>query len=121
VKVVPDHPELGVAARHAAIDFHLADDPNFRDLAVDREANEAYSAYYRIPRGPKDLLARSKLVETATALGATLVILVKEIGTDALFALRHRIEALPLSAALMLLLLAGPGYVLWSRHGRVGA
>jgi 4-hydroxybutyryl-CoA dehydratase/vinylacetyl-CoA-Delta-isomerase len=89
VKVVPDHPELGVAARHAAIDFHLADDPNFRDLAVDREANEAYSAYYRIPREPKDLLARSKLVETATALGATLVILVKEIGTDALFALRR--------------------------------
>ena len=43
------------------------------------------------------------------------------LGELALFALRHRIEALPLSAALMLLLLAGPGYVLWSRRGRVGA
>ena len=44
------------------------------------------------------------------------------LGELALFALRHRIEAMPLSAALMLLLLAGPGYVLWSRRGsRVGA
>jgi hypothetical protein len=40
------------------------------------------------------------------------------LGELALFALRHRVEALPLSAALMLLLLAGPGYVLWWRRGR---
>jgi len=39
-------------------------------------------------------------------------------GELALFALRHRVEALPLAAALMLLLLAGPGYVLWSRRSR---
>ena len=39
-------------------------------------------------------------------------------GELALFALRHRIEALPLAAALMLLLLAGPGYVLISRRSR---
>ena len=35
----------------------------------------------------------------------------------ALFALRYRVEALPLAAALMLLLLAGPGYVLLQRRG----
>jgi hypothetical protein len=39
------------------------------------------------------------------------------LGELALFALRHRIEALPLAAALMLLLLAGPGYVLLQRRG----
>ena len=39
------------------------------------------------------------------------------LGELALFALRHRIETLPLSAALMLLLLAGPCYVLLSRRG----
>ena len=39
------------------------------------------------------------------------------VGELALFALRHRIEALPLAAALMLLLLAGPGYVLLQRRG----
>lgn len=44
------------------------------------------------------------------------------VGELALFALRHRVEALPLAAALMLLLLAGPGYILWSRRsGRAGA
>ena len=39
------------------------------------------------------------------------------LGELALFALRHEAEALPLAAALYLLLLAAPGYVLWSRRG----
>jgi hypothetical protein len=44
------------------------------------------------------------------------------LGELALFALRHRVEALPLAAALMLLLLAGPGYLLLRRRGsRAGA
>jgi hypothetical protein len=43
-------------------------------------------------------------------------------GALALFALRHRLEALPLAAALMLVLLAAPGYVLISRRAdRAGA
>ena len=87
VKAVPDHPELGIAARHASIDFELAENPKFREIAVHSEDGEEYSAYYRIPRNAKDLMARSKLIETATTAGATLVILIKEIGTDALFAL----------------------------------
>jgi 4-hydroxybutyryl-CoA dehydratase/vinylacetyl-CoA-Delta-isomerase len=90
VESVPDHPELGVAARHAAIDFEMAETPKFRDLAVHHEEADEYSAYYRIPRNANDLMLRSKLIETGTALGATLVILIKEIGTDALFAL-HRV------------------------------
>ena len=88
-RMVTEHPELGVAARHAAIDFELAEDPKPRDLAVCCEGSEKYSAYYKIPRNAKDLLARSKLIEIGTAEGATLVLLVKEIGTDALFALRR--------------------------------
>lgn len=39
------------------------------------------------------------------------------LGELALFALRHEAEALPLAAALYLLLLAVPGYILWSRRG----
>ncbi len=89
VGVVSEHPELGVAARHAAIDFELAENAKFRDLAVCRDGAEAYSAYYRIPQNPSDLLARMKLIEAGTTEGATLVILIKEIGTDALFALRR--------------------------------
>jgi len=39
------------------------------------------------------------------------------LGELALFALRRQPEALPLSAALMLLLLAGPGLLLLRRRG----
>lgn len=67
------HPELGLSARHGAIDFHgPSPDP---------------SPYYTIPRSPTDLVARSELIEDSTRRGRTLVVLVKEIGTDALFAL----------------------------------
>jgi len=84
---VTEHPELGVAARHAATDFQLAENPKFQQLATRLEGNAVYSTYYHIPRGTQDLLDRSKLIETGTALGGTLVLLIKEIGTDALFAL----------------------------------
>ncbi len=89
LKVVTEHPDLAAAARHASIDFGLAENPEFRDLAVHQEGNETYSAYYRIPRDSTDLLSRSKLIGAGTAAGATLVILIKEIGTDAIFALRR--------------------------------
>src|SRR5262249_2998536 len=46
-----------------------------------------FSRYYQIPRTSDDLLKRSVLIEQATAAGGTLVVLIKEIGTDALFAL----------------------------------
>jgi hypothetical protein len=42
------------------------------------------------------------------------------LGEVAVFALRHQPEVLPLSAVLMLLLLAGPGFVLLRRGARVG-
>ena len=89
VEDVTLHAELGVAARHAAIDFQLAEDPRYKDIAVQCERGEEYSAYYRIPRHTRDLLDRTKLIELGTELGATLVILIKEIGTDALFALKR--------------------------------
>src|ERR1700683_4393966 len=89
VEDVRQHPELGVAARHAAIDFQLAEDPRYKDIAIQSERGEEYSAYYRIPRHTQDLLDRTKLIELGTELGATLVILIKEIGTDALFALKR--------------------------------
>jgi aromatic ring hydroxylase len=84
---VTEHPELGVAARHAAIDFEMGEDPSIRELAVVEEEGAEYSTYYRVPRSIDHLRDRSCLIEEATARGATLVILIKEIGTDALFAL----------------------------------
>lgn len=87
VEDVVSHPELGVAVRHATTDFHMAEDPGLRELTVVEEDGEVYSAYYRIPRSSQDLLARSRLIEASTARGGTLVVLVKEVGTDALFGL----------------------------------
>ena len=83
---VVGHPELGIAARHGALDFAFAEEPENADLAV----TDGHSTYYHLPRNGADLRRRSALIEQATAYGATLVILVKEIGTDALFAL-HRV------------------------------
>ena len=89
VKDVTTHPVLRVAVQHASIDYQMAEDPRYRDLAVvhDPQTGEAISRYYHLPRSSDDLLQRSQLIETATSLGRTLVVLIKEIGSDALFAL----------------------------------
>jgi 4-hydroxybutyryl-CoA dehydratase / vinylacetyl-CoA-Delta-isomerase len=89
---VPDvtaHPVTGLAARHASIDYQMAEDPRYRDLAVVPGENGAgdYSRYYKLPAATDDLLKRSALIEQGTTLGRTLVLLIKEIGTDALFGL----------------------------------
>ncbi|MEE9276273.1 MAG: 4-hydroxyphenylacetate 3-hydroxylase N-terminal domain-containing protein [bacterium] len=92
VEDVAAHPVTGIAVDHAAIDYRMAHDPAERDLALVEGPDGPYSRYYHIPASAEDLLRRSALIERATALGGTLVVLVKEIGTDALFAL-HLIAA----------------------------
>ena len=84
VNDVTTHPVIGVAVEHAAIDYRLADDPRHRDLCVVRDEHGEYSRYFQIARTADDLLKRSALIELATAEGETLVVLIKEIGTDAL-------------------------------------
>ncbi len=95
--LVPDineEPDLRVAVDHAAIDFDLALDPEHRDLAVatDPDTGEEYNAAYRIPRSAEDVLARSRLIEAGTAAGGTVVTLIHEIGSDALFAMLRVLE-----------------------------
>src|SRR5688572_15703065 len=91
---VPDvttHPVIKKAVHHAALDYEMTEDASIRDLAVVSENGDDYSRYFKIPASTDDLLKRSQIIEEATARGRTLVVLVKEIGTDALFAL-HRIS-----------------------------
>ncbi|MCC7364279.1 MAG: gamma-aminobutyrate dehydratase [Dehalococcoidia bacterium] len=90
---VTTHPVISKAVKHACVDFEMADDPELRDLAVVSADGDEYSRYFKIPADNDDLLKRSKLIETSTAIGKTLVPLVKEIGTDALFAL-HKVARL---------------------------
>lgn len=84
---VTTHPILAKAVRHAATDFAMAEDPKYRSLAVVSEGGREFSRYYKIPTSAGDLFARSRLIEASTTVGKTLVVLIKEIGTDALFAL----------------------------------
>jgi aromatic ring hydroxylase len=84
---VTRHPVIGIAVEHAATDYRMAEDPRYRDLAVMRDGRDEYSRYYHVPRNPDDLRKRSDLIAAATREGATLVVLIKEIGTDALYAL----------------------------------
>lgn len=90
VEDVTTHPVLKVAVDHAAIDYQLAEDPDTRSLAVaeDPAAGEEISRYYLLPRSIEDLQKRGALIEESCRQGATLVVLIKEIGTDALFALQ---------------------------------
>jgi aromatic ring hydroxylase len=87
VRDVNSHPVIGLAVEHASIDYRMAEDPHFRGLALVNDGAGEYSRYYQIPRNAGDLLARKDLIAAATREGATLVVLIKEIGTDALFAL----------------------------------
>jgi len=84
---VTRHAHLGIAVDHASIDYHVAEDLKYRELATVESPGGAFSRYYKIPQNADDLIKRSCLIETTTRLGSTLVTLIKEIGTDALFAL----------------------------------
>src|SRR6266851_5887978 len=84
---VNTHPVIGVAVEHAALDYRMAEDPRFKELAVIRDGANEYSRYYHLPKTGSDLLKRSQLIAASTREGATLVVLIKEIGTDALLAL----------------------------------
>ncbi|MGB4864205.1 MAG: 4-hydroxyphenylacetate 3-hydroxylase N-terminal domain-containing protein [Tepidiformaceae bacterium] len=88
---VTTHPVIKKAVHHASLDFEMAEMAEYSELAVVKDGADEYSRYFKIPRSTDDLLKRSELIEAATALGKTLVVLVKEIGTDALFAL-HRVS-----------------------------
>ncbi len=94
-------PELRVGVELAALDYDLAHEPDHREVAVvkDPETHEEISAYYQVPRGPDDLLARSRLIELGTVRGGTIPPLIKEIGTDALFALLRVLEGEALERA----------------------
>jgi 4-hydroxybutyryl-CoA dehydratase / vinylacetyl-CoA-Delta-isomerase len=84
---VTQHPAMQRGIRQAVVDFDFAHDPANRDLAVVGTGAGAHSRYFAPPRSADDLARRSALIEATTAAGRTIVPLVKEIGTDALFAL----------------------------------
>ena len=89
VEDVTEHEDIGIAVEHAALDFHLAEDAEHKSLMAweDPASGELCSRYFKPPQNTEDLLNRREMIERSTRLGGSVVLLVKEIGTDALFAL----------------------------------
>jgi aromatic ring hydroxylase len=83
---VTTHPELGKAARHCAIDYSIADDPAHRDLARCVQDGVEINRFYQLPRTAEDLLRRREMIAETTRAGRALIVLIREIGTDFLFA-----------------------------------
>jgi 4-hydroxybutyryl-CoA dehydratase / vinylacetyl-CoA-Delta-isomerase len=95
------HPELRIAVELGALDYAMGHDPELRlrTVARDPETAEEMSAFYRIPRSPEDLLERAALIDLFTERGWTIPPLIKEIGTDALFALMRILDGEELERA----------------------
>ena len=89
VEDVTRHPSLRKAIDHGAIDYELDERAELRALLVMRspETGNEIRRYFELPRTPEDLLRRQEVIETTTQNGASIVIFMKEIGTDALNAL----------------------------------
>jgi aromatic ring hydroxylase len=84
---VTRHPVVSIALEHAALEYTMPMDQRFRDLATVKDAGQVYNRCYKIPRDAADLRKRSELIAAITREGASYPVLLKEIGTEALFAL----------------------------------
>ncbi|MFH1350593.1 MAG: 4-hydroxyphenylacetate 3-hydroxylase N-terminal domain-containing protein [Pseudomonadota bacterium] len=89
VENVATHPDLSVCVNTMAIDYEMAEDPKYGDLAVveDPETGEAMSRYYYKPQNAEDLLKAHELIVKATELGSGYIPLAHDIGADALNAI----------------------------------
>lgn len=89
IKNVVRDPNLGVCVDVMAIDYEMAENPKYRDLAVveDPETGEPISRYYYKPQNADDLLKAHELIVKATELGSGYIPLAHDIGADALNAI----------------------------------
>ncbi len=84
---VTTHPEIGPGVRHAALEYASAQDPAHADLVTYTDAAGATSSrYWKLPEGPDDLLRRHALIDHGTRVGHGVFLIIKEIGSDFLFA-----------------------------------
>ena len=89
IKDIVAHEDLGIGVEHVSLDYELAENPEHRDLYVwhDPDLNQPCSRYFKIPETTEDLLNRRRMIEESTRLADAVVLLIKEIGSDAIFAL----------------------------------
>ncbi len=86
---VTTHPELSVCVNTMAIDYEMAENPEYRDLAVvyDEELGEEINRYYYRPQNGDDLLKAFELIVASTRMGDGFIPLAHDIGADALNAI----------------------------------
>jgi 4-hydroxybutyryl-CoA dehydratase/vinylacetyl-CoA-Delta-isomerase len=84
IKDVAADPELKLAIDHSALCYSIAD--THPELAVAQLDGEPISAFYKLPRSRADLIQRGALIEEVSRQGGGTIVL-KEVGSDALFAL----------------------------------
>jgi len=72
-----------------AVDYEMAHDPKYRDLALveDPELGQLVSRYYHKPKNADDLLKAYELIVTSTAISDGYIPLAHDIGADALNAI----------------------------------
>jgi 4-hydroxybutyryl-CoA dehydratase/vinylacetyl-CoA-Delta-isomerase len=84
IKDVVGEPELKLAVDHSALCYQIAE--SHPELAVAEANGEQISAFYKLPRSRDDLIQRGALIEEVSRQGGGTIVL-KEVGSDALFAL----------------------------------
>jgi 4-hydroxybutyryl-CoA dehydratase/vinylacetyl-CoA-Delta-isomerase len=89
VEDVTAHPDLGVAVDTMALDYQLAEMPEYHELATvyDEELGERINRYYYLPRNGDDLLKQFDLIVASTRMGDGFIPLAHDIGADALNAI----------------------------------
>src|SRR5512135_2765293 len=81
---VPDvtaHPDLRVCVDTMALDYEIAERPEFRELAVvhDTTLGEEIRRYYHVPANGEDLVKQLELIIAATRLGDGFIPLAHDI------------------------------------------
>ncbi|ACL05080.1 Vinylacetyl-CoA Delta-isomerase [Desulfatibacillum aliphaticivorans] len=86
IENVAQDPNLGVCARTMALDYEIAEDPKYKDLATvyDEELGETISRYYHKPQNGEELIKAHDLIVTSTNLGDGIIPFSHDIGSDAL-------------------------------------
>jgi aromatic ring hydroxylase len=84
---VTTHPEISIGVRHAALEYASAQDPAHAELTTYLDAaGDRASRYWKLPEGAEDLLLRHTLIDHGTRVGHGVFLIIKEIGSDFLFA-----------------------------------
>lgn len=89
IENVATDPNLKACVDTMAVDYEMAHDPQYKDLALvyDEELGEYVSRYYHKPKDADELLKAHDLIVTSTAIADGYIPLAHDIGADALNAI----------------------------------